>query len=134
MKKVNYEFVTGEVVEVEVSEEWAEVLKYLDRKEYNNEKKETRRHCTMDVLGAEGEWMLDERFDPGSDKNTSLFGFENEALEFALTQIPERQRNILVEVFVNGYGVGEYAEEYGIDYTTASKLIARAKKNIKKFL
>ena len=42
--KTKYEFVNGEVVEIEVSEEWAEVLAELDRQEYNNDKKETRRH------------------------------------------------------------------------------------------
>ena len=38
--KIKYEFVTGEVVEVEVEENIGKVIMELDRVEYNNEKKE----------------------------------------------------------------------------------------------
>ena len=45
--KIKYEFAT-ETVEIEVSEEWANILIDLDRQEYNNHK-ETRRHCSLDA-------------------------------------------------------------------------------------
>ena len=41
--KIEYKFVTG-TVEVEVPDEWETVLVDLDRQEYNNDHKETRRH------------------------------------------------------------------------------------------
>ena len=47
--KYNYEFL-DEVVEVEVSEEWAAVLYELDRREYNNNHTETRRHMPLDTV------------------------------------------------------------------------------------
>ena len=50
MKKTyKYEFVT-EAVEVEISEEWAAVLYELDRREYNNNHTETRRHISLDTV------------------------------------------------------------------------------------
>ncbi|GHU98395.1 hypothetical protein FACS1894211_02070 [Clostridia bacterium] len=47
--KVKYTFATKETVEVEVNDELAQEIKELDRKEYNSNKKETRRHCSADA-------------------------------------------------------------------------------------
>ena len=46
--KIEYKFVTG-TVEVEVPDEWETVLVDLDRQEYNNDHKETRRHCSLEA-------------------------------------------------------------------------------------
>ena len=44
--KYEYKTATGMIV-VEVTDDWCEVLKELDREEQNNEHKETRRHSTL---------------------------------------------------------------------------------------
>ena len=46
---IKYKFATGEVTEVEVSEEIGAVIIDLDRQEYNIDHKETRRHCSLDA-------------------------------------------------------------------------------------
>ena len=56
--KIEYKFVTG-TVEVEVPDEWGTVLVDLDRQEYNNDHKETRRHCSLDA------YNLDDGLLPG---------------------------------------------------------------------
>ena len=45
--KVKYQFV-NETVEIEVDKDWSAVITELDRKECNNNKTETRRHCSFD--------------------------------------------------------------------------------------
>ena len=52
--KITYKFVTGEVAEVEVSEEIGAVIVDLDRQEYNNDHKETRRHYSLEGKVYEG--------------------------------------------------------------------------------
>ena len=47
--KVRYEFVTGEFTEIEVDDSLGELLVDFDRQEYNNNHKETRRHCSLDA-------------------------------------------------------------------------------------
>lgn len=131
--KTKYEFVNGEVVEIEVSEEWAEVLADLNRQEYNNDKKETRRHCTMDVLGDEGEWMMDASKNPGLDSNTELFGLENEKLEKAMKTLTVKQRNAVIALYFEGYSIGEYAALIGVNENTVSMQVSRAMKKIKIF-
>ena len=46
--KIKYEF-ANETVEIDVTEEWANVIIDLDRQEYNIDHKETRRHCSLDA-------------------------------------------------------------------------------------
>lgn len=53
--KITYEFVTGEVSEVEVDEHLGGMLLDLDRQQYNNDQKETRRHVSLDGMHYEGE-------------------------------------------------------------------------------
>ena len=56
--KITYEFVTGEVSEVEVDERLGGMLLDLDRQQYNNDKKETRRHVSLDGMDYEGELFV----------------------------------------------------------------------------
>ena len=48
--KISYEFVTGEISEVEVDESLGGMLLDLDRQQYNNDQKETRRHVSLDGM------------------------------------------------------------------------------------
>ena len=52
--KIQYKF-ASETIAIEVSDEWGEILIDLDRQEYNNDHKETRRHYHMEGCVYEGE-------------------------------------------------------------------------------
>lgn len=52
--KIKYQFAT-ETVEIEVSDDWGNLVIDLDRQEYNNDHKETRRHVSLDAAEFEGE-------------------------------------------------------------------------------
>ena len=53
--KISYEFVTGEISEIEVDEHLGGMLLDFDRQQYNNDHKETRRHVSLDGMDYEGE-------------------------------------------------------------------------------
>ena len=53
--KITYEFVTGEVSEVEVDERLGGMLLDLNRQQDNNDQKETRRHFSLNGMDYEGE-------------------------------------------------------------------------------
>ena len=42
-----YHFSNGETISIDVSDDWGEILIDLDRQEYNNDHKETRRHYSL---------------------------------------------------------------------------------------
>ena len=52
--KIQYKF-ANESVEIEVSDEWGEILIDLDRQEYNKDHKETRRHYHLEGCAYEGD-------------------------------------------------------------------------------
>lgn len=52
--RVRYEFVNGEWSEIEVEDSLGELLVELDRQEYNNDHRETRRHMSLDGMDYEG--------------------------------------------------------------------------------
>ena len=131
--KIKYEFITGETVEVEVDDSIGKVVVELDRIEYNNEKKETRRHCALSAMKYDGEWFLTDKADPGSDINLEKFGYENERLNKALRSLSKKQREIYLAVYRDGYTITEYAEEKNISLPAASQLLNRAIKNLKTF-
>ena len=45
--KIRYEFVNGEVSEIEVDDSLGELLVDFDRQQYNNDHRETRRHVSL---------------------------------------------------------------------------------------
>ncbi len=92
--KIKYEFVDGDV-ELEVSDEWASVLAELDRLERNNDKKEKRRHYSLEARTYEGAYYAVE------DKGISAL-FEGlgdaERLNEALTHLSSNSR-LLSELY-----------------------------------
>ncbi|MCE5189119.1 MAG: hypothetical protein LLF75_08065 [Eubacteriales bacterium] len=52
--KIAYRFADGHVEEMEVEPEIAEALRELDRQEYNNTQKESRRHVFLGGMEYEG--------------------------------------------------------------------------------
>ena len=61
--KIKYEF-ANEVIEIEVSDEWGMVILEMDRLDYNNDKKETRRHLSLDTGFDQGSWLMSDEHDP----------------------------------------------------------------------
>lgn len=57
--KIKYQFAT-ETIEVEVTDDWGNLVIDLDRLEYNNDHKETRRHVSYDALDFDGDAMATE--------------------------------------------------------------------------
>ena len=130
--KIKYEFVTGETVVVEVTEEVGNIIVDLDRIEYNNEKKETRRHCTLSTLGDEGNWLIDPQSDFTVDQREYPLGLDADTWQYALKILSKRQREVFVAVYEKGYKVKEYAELSGMTPDTISVHLQRARKKIKK--
>ncbi len=132
--KIKYKFVTGEVLEVEVEENIGKVIMDLDRVEYNNEKKETRRHCTLSAVKYEGDWFISDIDDPGNDRNLDEMDHGNCPFSDALKKLPRKQQDILLAIYRDGYSLKEYAGQNGISKSAATMLHERAKNNLKKFL
>ena len=130
--KVKYEFLTGEVVEVEVDDSVGEMIVELDRVEYNNDHKETRRHCTLSVKGDDGHWLVD------NENNPDNFVPEQEEvdckLKKALDSLTENQRDVVIAVHFMDLSLTDYAARRGISKQSAHERLVGAMKKMKKVL
>ena len=127
MEKYYYKTAT-EVVEIEVSEEWYEKLRQLDREGFNNYRNESMKHLS---LNEEGPWAtyednnIEELFQDGKS--------EEERLHEAIDRLKPAQKEILLMFYFEGKKQEEIAILLGISQQAVSQRIMTAEKNLKKF-
>lgn len=127
--KIKYEFAT-ETVEIDISEKDANIIVELDRQEYNNNHKETRRHCSLDAFN------LDDALFPSDDDVEAEVTTkdENRRLYAAIAQLSPRQQYLIRQVYFEGRKYTDIAREEGVDRTAISHATERALKKLKKIL
>lgn len=124
--KIKYQFAT-ETVEIEVADDWGNLVIDLDRQEYNNNHAETRRHVSYDALDFDGDALAVE--DPALTTYT-----EHDALHEAIEHLTLNQQYILRAHYFEGRTFTEIAQALGVGVSSVTRAAARAKKTLKKFL
>ena len=129
--KIMYRFADGHVEELKVEPEVAETLKELDRREYNNNQKESRRHTSLSSMDYE-----DERFAARNSDvlEKALRRIDAEALRSALPMLTPAQQDLVRRVFFLGERPSEIAEAEGVDKSTISHRLDRIYRQLKKSL
>ncbi len=107
--KIQYKF-ASETIEIEVSEEWSEILIDLDRQEYNNDHKETGvtppwTHTISTAL------CLPPTLNVETD---ALNEIEKELLYAAIEELKPQQRALLRRVYFGGEKLLHIAREEGV--------------------
>lgn len=131
MKTYTYYFVDGTSSTVEVSDELFDILTATDKQEENNDRKNTRRHVSLDYMNT---FDLDVEA-PDSDPYVSLLKKENEAeIRKAIKLLSPTQRNLVEKVFFKEMSLRQIAKEMGVSHQALSKQMAVIYKNLKLFL
>ena len=126
--KISYEFVTGEVSEVEVDERLGGMLLDLDRQQYNNDQKETRRHFSLNGLDYEG-----DLFASAEDTEGEAVRREDMArLYSAMEALFPSQRELMKKVYFEERKITDIAAEEGVDKSAISHRLERIHKKLKK--
>lgn len=127
--KIKYQLAT-ETVEIEVADDWGNLVIDLDRQEYNINHKETRRHCSLDSFN------LDDALFPSDDDVETEVATKDEyrRLYAAIAQLSPRQQYLIRQVYFEGKRYTDIAREEGVDRTAISHATDRAIKNLKKIL
>ncbi len=134
-----YEFANGDVVELKISRsgddndngsgitsEWLELLQDLDRREYNNNQTETRRHCSLNALDQDDNQI-------STEKNTFDEFYEEETWREMCKVLTERERLVGDLFFRQGYKQKELAKIFEVNEARMSQIIRKIRKKIKKF-
>ena len=126
MAKYRYGFVDG-TEEIEISEEWASVLREMDRAEEANRKKQTRRHISLDAVDFEGGEFAEE-----GDAETALLEKEAdwavEEMRSSLTDVQRRR----VEMRLDGLTYREIAMMESTSAMACQESVMGAAKKLKK--
>ena len=128
--KITYLFADGHLEELEVEQDVAETLNELDRQEYNNNHRETRRHVTFDCT-EEKSWLAvdDQRL------SRLLDGPPDEIrLRVAINQLEQHHRDLIIAIFYRGIKIVEYARLSGVSQSAISQQLSNAIKKLKKLL
>lgn len=129
--KIRYEFVNGEVTEIEVEDAMGEILLDFDRQEYNSDHRETRRHVSLDGMEYEG-----EMFRAGEDTLEEILRRETAfRLAEAMGRLSPEQRELLIKVYFENIRIVEIARAEGVTEAAIrgrlKKIYAKLKKILK---
>lgn len=126
--KITYEFVTGEVSEVEVDEHLGGMLLDLKRQQDNNDQKETRRHFSLNGMDYEG-----ELFASAEDTEGEAVRREDMArLYSAMEALSPSQRELVQKVYFEERKITDIAREEGVSKQSVHERVERALKKLKK--
>lgn len=142
--KVTYKFATGKET-IEVTDEWGQIIKDLDKETYNNWCKLYRHSANPKCIIEKHLESEDSRdsfdgdpMDLLEDEHFSVYMEQKEDYEIVCNSIREKLKpkyaDIVIAVALNGYKVTEYADMTGISYESAKKRWQRAKNILKNFL
>ena len=130
--KIEYKFVTGEDVSIEVYGEFEEIMLELDRNLKNNDRKETRRHESLDLFDK------DER---NSDITVDILGdvcrnFDKDKLYSAIAKLKPHEKDLIYKLYLskNFMTQAEYAKILGITENAVQKRTSKIKAKLKKLL
>ena len=128
--KIQYKFAT-ETISIDVPDDWGEILIDLDRQEYNNDHKETRRHYSLEGKVYEGMDYAVE--DPGLE---ALFAgpTDEERLCDAIQKLDPDQQTMIRAIYFDGVSVNDYAARMGVTQSAVSHRLQTVKKKMKKLL
>lgn len=129
MKRIKYE-INGKVIDIEVTDEFAAQYEQIEANEKRVNRKETRRHQSLDALVESGFQIAA----PGSDIETNLIIQNNiDLLRRALVALTDEQKWLVEQVFYYGRKQSEIAAELGIDATSIRDRLRVIYKKIKNF-
>ena len=128
--KIQYKFAT-ETISIDVPDDWGEILIDMDRQEYNNNHKETRRHYSLEGKVYEGMDYAAE--DSGLE---ALFAgpTDEERLRAAIQKLDPDQQAMIRAIYFEGVSVNDYAARMGVTQSAISHRLQTVKKKLKKLL
>lgn len=130
MQTIRYIFTDGTTSEVDVSEEFAEQYAEQEHRDKLVERKETRRHQSLDKSMEHGFDVPDLRVDIQAEIERREL---SEQLKTALHTLTDRQRTVFLRYALDGLSFREIGEEMSIGRYTVRDYYYNAVKKLKIF-
>ena len=125
---INYKDADGQILELEVSDEVGAFYLSSVEAEKKNERRETRRHTSLESFTYE-----DKRFfDDGTELLADLIASDN--VSRIMSHLTERQQYVVRKTCLEGWKYTELAALEGVDESNIRRVANRAKAKLKKIL
>lgn len=131
MQIIKYEFIDGTISKVLVNDTFYQIYQALLLIEIHNNKRETRRHISLDYLYSNG---IDY---PSTAPNPCAFLItqeHNRKIKQVLSKLTKKQKQLLYLVVFEKQSLRQIAKVNHITHQTLSRRLAHAYKKLKKFL
>ena len=129
--KILYEFVTGETLEIEVPENVEEVVIEIEKTTKNTNRKETRRHNSLDYMSEIGIQFKDNNVE--IEEDISEKELTKEVVQAINTLLPE-QKLLIKKVFYKNMKIVDIAAEEGVSEAAIRNRLKKIYKKLKKVL
>lgn len=131
MKEINYKFVDGTTKTIEVSDDFYENYIVLEKETKSLERKETRRHTSLDFLKEQGIEFVDKTQDVEEllEKNDI-----QTRVKEAIKDLTTKQQDLVHRVFFYGEKPSDIAKELGINKSVISRQLQAIYSHLKKLL
>lgn len=129
MAVIRYTFADGHTEEIEVADEFAEQYAELEHRDKLVERKETRRHQSLDKSMEHGFDVPDLRVDIQAEIERREL---SEQLKTALHTLTDRQRTVFLRYALDGLSFREIGEETGVAKNVVREHYYAAIKKLKK--
>ena len=126
--KIRYEFTTGEVSEIEVSEELGRVIEEMTHQAALRDRAETRRHVSLNKLLEAGVPLADDI----CVETLAERAIDHAALLHAMEQLLPQQKELLLKVYFEGRSYADVARDEGVDRSAIRKRMLRIFDKIRK--
>lgn len=131
MPKIKYTFADGTISEIEVTEEFAAQYAEMEHRENLVNRKETRRHQSLDKSMEHGFDVVD----PSVDVFKEVEGRElSEQIQNALHTLTDKQRTVFLLYVLDGLSLREIGERLDLHKDTVREHYLSAIKKLKIFL
>lgn len=138
MKTIRYEFITEEIVEIEISDEWGEKLKSVKREQWKLDKREERHSVNFADLDGKEEYFADSEGDPFAmieeERYRDYKADRERRIAKAFSELSVSQRELLKALYEDGMTETEYASKLGISQAAVVRRLNRIKRKLEKLL
>ena len=131
MAFITYRFVDGHCEDIEVTEEFAAEYEEMEHKGALIERKETRRHQSLDKSLEHGFDILDPQAKPSEEIERREL---SEEIRNALHKLTDKQRRVVLLRISDGMSFREIGEKLGLGTYTVRDYFYNAVKKLQKFL
>ena len=129
--KIRYEFATGEVSEIEVSEELGRALEEIAHKAKLRDRAENRRHDSFEALVAQGAQFAAQQ---ASVEELAEAALDKAALLRAMQGLEPQQRKLVRMAYFEGRSIASIARRADVDESAVRRRLIRIHKRLKKIL